>query len=468
MKTPNPQSSPVRCDSHNELASTHERTITGWGRTTPTRAHLDRPTSAHQIQDLISTSRGPVTVRGAGRSYGDAAIGHHTIDLTGYATIRSFDPGTGVLVSDAGATLQALHQVSIPEGWALPVLPGTSHITVGGAIASDVHGKNHPHQGSFGDHVLQLELMLASGDILRLSPDAHPEDFWATVGGMGLTGVIVSATLQLQRVETSYLRVVRRKARSLEESMDIITASAQTPSHAVAWIDAAHHQLRGLVDVSTPATSEMLPAGRKGEQLAPHGTTMRTIHSFPGPGIVNHRSVAAANAMRWNLPVSASAKMVHFTTALNPLDGADFWPAAFGKQGLIQYQFSVPTSGTKTLRHILENLQRAGEVPALAVLKPFGASGKGLLSFPQPGWTLALDFPARSPGLATVLSHLDTVVANAGGRVYLSKDSRLSARMLPLMYPQLLRWQEARSRLDPTQKMGSLLSQRLNLLELPS
>ena len=180
MKTPaSSQTSEVPCGSRNEVVFSHERTITGWGRLAPTRVYLERPTSVRRIQELITTSRSPVTVRGAGRSYGDAAIGHHTLDLTGYATIRSFDPGTGVLVADAGATLQSLHQVTIPEGWALPVLPGTSHITVGGAIASDVHGKNHPHQGSFGDHVLQLDLMLASGDILQLAPDARPEDFWA-------------------------------------------------------------------------------------------------------------------------------------------------------------------------------------------------------------------------------------------------------------------------------------------------
>lgn len=348
------------------------------------------------------------------------------------------------------------------------MLPGTSHITVGGAIASDVHGKNHTQQRSFGHHVLGLDLMLGSGDILHMSPKTHPESFWATVGGMGLTGIIVSATIQLQRLETSYLNVERGKTRTLEESMDLLTASTRTPSHAVAWIDATHHQLRGLVDISTPATAKMLPAALQGTPLSVHGPRMRSIASFPGRGIVNHRSVAAVNAVRWMFPGNTGHRIVHFTTALNPLDGADFWPAAFGKQGLIQYQFSVPANGAHILRRVLEDLQSAGHAPALAVLKSFGAAGKGLLSFPQPGWTLALDFPAQNPGLTTVLAHLDEVVATAGGRVYLTKDSRLSASMLPRMYPELLRWQQIRNHLDPTQKMGSLLAQRLNLLKEPS
>lgn len=456
--------SPPPSHSQNEWAFTHERIITGWGRTRPTRVYLERPSSGYQLQDLLTTSRGPVTVRGAGRSYGDAAIGRQTIDLTGCATIQSFDPGTGVLVTDAGATLQALHQLTIAEGWGLPVLPGTSHITVGGAIASDVHGKNHAQQGSFGQHLLGLDLMLGSGDILHMSPETRPDGFWATVGGMGLTGIIVCATIQLQRLETSYLSVVRGKTRTLEESMDLIAASTQTPSHAVAWIDATHPQLRGLVDISTPATTEMLPAALKGTPLSAHGPSMRSIASFLGHGIINRRSVAAANAVRWTFPGNAGPRIVHFTTALNALDGADVWPAAFGRQGLIQHQFSVPAHSRHVLRQILQDLQSAGHAPALAVLKSFGEAGKGLLSFPQPGWTLALDFPARAPGLITVLSHLDEVIATAGGRIYLTKDSQLSASMLPRMYPELLRWQQIRNRLDPTQKMGSLLAQRLNLL----
>ncbi|GAA4378301.1 FAD-binding protein [Paeniglutamicibacter cryotolerans] len=466
MKASDPQSAKVPSDNQEESAFTHQSTINGWGRTTSTRVHLECPTSEHRLQDLLTTSLGPVTVRGAGRSYGDAAIGPHTIDLTGLATIRSFDPATGIIFSDAGATLQALHQVSVPQGWALPVLPGTSRITLGGAIASDVHGKNHMHQGSFGHHVLEMELMLASGSLLRISPDTHSEEFCATVGGMGLTGVIVSAAIQLLCTETPYLRVFRRKAETLEAAMDLITDSIRTPSHAVAWVDATREDLRGLVEVSTPASTQMLSERMKNKLPPAPGISMRNIRTFPGRGIVNDRSIRWANAVRWNLPLGAGPRIVHFTAALNPLDGASFWPAAFGSQGLIQYQFCVPTCSHPVLREILEGLQSSGLIPALAVLKRFGACGNGLLSFPQPGWTLALDFPAHYPGLAAALGHLDTVVANAGGRVYLSKDNRLPAEMVPLMYPQLQRWQGTRARLDPTHKMGSLLSQRLNLLEL--
>ena len=195
---------------------------------------------------------------------------------------------------------------------------------------------------------------------------------------------------------------------------------------------------------------------------------MRSIASLPGCGIVNRRSVAAANAVRWTCPGKAGPRIVHFTKALTPLDGADFWPAAFGKQGLVQYQFSVPASSGHVLRRALRDLSSAAHAPALAVLKAFDAAGKGLLSFPQPGWTLALDFPAQSPGLATTLSHLDEVTANAGGRVHLTKDSRLPPDMLPRMYPELLRWQQIRNRLDPAQRTGSLLAQRLNLRGGPS
>ncbi len=465
MNTPIPNTAQVCHVDRVRAMFAQESTINGWGRSTPARVHLERPRSVQQIRGLLAGCPGPVTIRGAGRSYGDAAIGRHTIDLTGHARILSLDPATGIILAEAGATLQALHQVSVPTGWALPVLPGTSQITLGGAVASDVHGKNHRSQGSFGGHVLGLELILASGEILRMSPQTHPEEFWATVGGMGLTGIMLTVAIQLERIQTSYLCVRRRKVRSLEEAMGILASSAQESIHAVAWLDGTRGDLRALVETSSPATPQMLPR-RMGEvPLLMRGASLRHIHSVPGSGIVNRHSVAAANAVRWNLPVDSVARPVHFAKALNPLDGADFWPAVFGSRGMLQYQFSLPAAGGPMLRVILEDLQGTGHAPALAVLKAFGASGKGLLSFPAPGWTLALDFPAQAPGLDSALSKLDGIVAEAGGRVYLAKDSRLSPEMLALMYPQLTHWQEIRSRMDPTRKMGSALSGRLDLVE---
>ncbi|MDJ0319934.1 FAD-binding oxidoreductase [Pseudarthrobacter sp. PS3-L1] len=446
--------------------STQEAIINGWGRTNPTRVQLRQPTTTHQLQQLLSSSTIPVTVRGAGRSYADAAIGRSCIETTLHTKIRSFDSDTGIIDAESGTTLQDLHHVSIPAGWMLPVLPGTSHISVGGAIASDVHGKNHVHQGTFGQHVLSLELILPTGQILTMSPQTHPDQFWATVSGMGLTGIISSAKIQLHRIETSYLRSTQTRTRSIEESMDLIKASTQTSSYSVGWIDAAHSQLRGLVEISTPAPLHALPGNLPGGKLAPRATKMHTFRSLPGNGIINQASTKAANTLRWHYQTNPHARIVHFTQALTPLDKTDLWPAAFGRQGLIQYQFALPTVSEKNIPSIFHWLQSIRTVPALAVLKYFGESSKGLLSFPQPGWTLALDFPAATPSLKTTLTALtalDKVIAAAGGRIYLAKDNRLSAHMLPLMYPHLQHWQTIRSEMDPEQKMDSLLNQRLNL-----
>ena len=462
MKAPNFRTAPT---DHLPTMFSRQSTINGWGRSTPAHVFLEHPRSIQQLQGMLAGCPGPLTFRGAGRSYGDAAIGIHTIELSQRAAIRFLDAKAGIILADAGATLQAVHQLCIPQGWALPVLPGTSQITVGGAVASDVHGKNHRSQGSFSGHVVGLSIMLASGEVLQISSESHPEEFWATVGGMGLTGVILTATIALQRIQTSYLCVGRQKAGSLEEAMGILAAPAQESGHVVAWVDGTRRELRSLVETSTPATPQLLPPRLGAVPLMARGATVRNIRSLPGRGILNQRSISAANAVRWNLPLGSGTRPVDFGKALNPLDGADFWPAAFGGQGMLQYQFSLPPAGAPMLRVILEGLQRAGQAPALAVLKALGEAGNGLLSFPQPGWTLALDFPARAPGLGAVLDRLDHMVAEAGGRIYLAKDSRLSPEMMALMYPNLPRWQEIRSRMDPTRKLASNLSRRLNLVE---
>ncbi|WP_185759422.1 FAD-binding oxidoreductase [Kribbella jejuensis] len=450
---------------------THEepgrQSLSGWGRTIRRNCEVRRPAFEHGLVELVRAEP-RLTVRGAGRSYGDAALPGDgvVLDLTAFDRIVSFDEGNGVVVAEAGVLLKDLIDQTLPMGWKLPVVPGTERITVGGAIASDVHGKNHPGAGSFGQHVLWIALLRSDGAIVQLSAGQDPDGFRATIGGMGLTGVIVRAAIQLQRVDTGWLIRNRRRTRSFDETVDAMRTATRRQEldphrHAIAWLDARGSVLgRGIVDEYYGASTLDLPGSvAPFPEARPPSTRHR--RSLPGRGVVTNSTIAAASAARWYLSRSSNSQLVAMRHALCPLDRADAWPAAFGRGGLVQYQFAVPPDGVGVIHEVLSYLSTHGPTPALATLKNLGSGTAGGLSFPIPGWTLAVDLPARRLG---TLRPLDKLVAGAGGRVYLAKDAVTDPELIPLMYPRLPTWRRTQRRLDPAGRWTSGLAERLGLL----
>jgi decaprenylphospho-beta-D-ribofuranose 2-oxidase len=447
--------------------------LSGWGRSSRRRSIVRRPATDEDLLKVVR-SGGQLTVRGAGRSYGDAALPEQGIvlDLTARDRVLSFDQRNGVIVVEAGALLVDLMDQVLPLGWSFPVLPGTARITVGGAIASDVHGKNHPGAGSFGQHVLWLSLLDSAGTITELSAGQDPDGFWATLGGMGLTGVILQAAIQLQRAETGWAIKRRRRTRSLDETIDVLRELAARQEHdpnlhVVAWLDThspGPRLGRGIVDESHPARVADLPPAVQLQPDRRRFTTSRVIRSLPGPGVVFGSTIAAASAARWHLAGGRDQRLIPLMSALCPLDRIDAWPAAFGRRGLVQYQFAIPSDATAVLRRVLAFLVGSRMSPALTTLKNLGFGTAGPLSFPIHGWTLAADLPARWLQDENRLHSIDAMVAEAGGRIYLAKDSIVDPALIPAMYPRLKTWQRTRDRLDPSRRFTSALGQRLNLL----
>lgn len=447
--------------------------LSGWGRTVHRTSQVRRPSLDGELVDLV-LSEPKITVRGAGKSYGDAALPGDGIvlDLTSRDRIVSFDQGNGVVVAESGVLLKDIIDQTLPMGWKLPVVPGTERITVGGAIASDVHGKNHPGAGSFGQHVLWLALLRSDGDIAQLSAGQDADGFWATIGGMGLTGVVLRAAIQLQRVGTGWVIRNRRRTRSLGETLEAMHAigtrqELDPDRHAIAWLDVhaqGSHLGRGIVDELYGASPRDLPAAVAPFPAA-RTTTARSRRSLPGPGVVSRATISAASAARWHLSRSGNSQLVALRSALCPLGRVEAWPAAFGRGGLVQYQFVVPADEVAVVREVLVFLGTHGMAPALATLKNLGFGTAGPLSFPIPGWTLAVDLPARWLRHLNSLQPVDKLVADAGGRVYLAKDVVTDPALLPIMYPRLPSWRRTQQRLDPVGRWTSALAERLGLLK---
>ncbi|MEU4293461.1 FAD-binding oxidoreductase [Kribbella sp. NPDC026596] len=448
--------------------------LSGWGRTTHKHCQVRRPDTDGGVVDAVLADP-KVTIRGAGKSYGDAALPGEgvVLDMTARDRIISFDQGNGVIVAEAGVLLREIAEQALPLGWLLPVMPGTEWITVGGAIASDVHGKNHPGAGSFGRHVRWLALLRSDGVPTQLSPGQDAAAFWSTIGGMGLTGVILQAAIQLHRVETGWAVRQRHRTGSLAETLSLLEAlathqQADPNHHVVAWLDARSTGPslgRSIVDEFHPATTRDLPAAvppfpeRRGRS-----TAARPVRSLPGPGLMSRATILAASATRWHLSRSRKSQLVPLHSALCPLDRAESWPAAFGRGGLTQYQFAVPREEAAVLREVLGYLSTGRMAPALATLKNLGFGTAGPLSFPIPGWTLAVDLPARWLHDPEALRPIDKLVAAAGGRVYLAKDALTDPDLIPVMYPRLPGWQRMQARLDPERRWTSALAERLGLL----
>jgi decaprenylphospho-beta-D-ribofuranose 2-oxidase len=449
-------------------AETAPVTVTGWGRTAPTAALLIRPRTYEEAAAAVRDCgvRGSIP-RGLGRAYGDAAqnAGGAVLDMTGLDRVHAIDVDGGTVLCDAGVSLHRLMEVLLPLGWFVPVSPGTRHVTVGGAIGADIHGKNHHVSGSFARHVLSFELLTADGRIRTVGRGTPLFD--ATAGGMGLTGVILTATVRLQPVETSLMSVDTERARDLDDLMDRLTATDHLYRYSVAWIDLLARGAatgRAVLTRGDHAPLDTLPARARRAPLAFHAPRFPAAPAFLPEGLLTRRSVALFNELWYRrAPHARTGELQRIPTFFHPLDGVPHWNRIYGRGGFVQYQFVVGYGQEDALRRIVRRISERRCPSFLAVLKRFGDADPGWLSFPAPGWTLALDIPAGLPGLGAFLDELDEEVATAGGRVYLAKDSRLRPELLAAMYPRLDDFRTLRAQLDPHGVFRSDLSRRLAL-----
>ena len=445
-------------------------TLTGWGRIAPTTAELAEPASPDQVAGLAAAAppRGLIA-RGLGRSYNNAAqnAGGLVIGTARMNRILSLDRRSGLAQVQAGVSLDQLMRAALPQGWFVPVSPGTRQVTVGGAIAADVHGKNHHRAGSFARHVPWLELLTPDGELRRLTPDGDPELFWATAGGMGLTGIILRAAVRLIRVQTSRLLVDTVRAADLDQAMACLAGTDDAHGYTVAWTDclASGRTLgRSVITSGDFAAVGDLPPRERADPLAFRPRARLSMPVTAPPGLVNRHTVGlASRAWYHRAPRRREGEIQDIGAFFHPLDGIRNWNRLYGPAGFRQYQFVVPFGQEAVVARSLERISRARAPSFVTVLKRFGPGSAGYLSFPLPGWTLALDFPAATPGLAALLDWLDEQVLAAGGRVYLAKDSRLRPAALAGMYPRLADFRKLRARIDPSGLLASDLSRRLGL-----
>ncbi|MEP6852411.1 MAG: FAD-binding oxidoreductase [bacterium] len=481
--------------------------LTGWGRTAATRASVvavpvaeptspgvgDEPTPFEQaVSEQIRTA-GPrgLIARGLGRSYGDAAqnaggtvlqlpaagnggraLGRTSGCIAQADGIGPVDSVTGEVSVAAGVSLDALLRVVVPQGWFVPVTPGTRQVSVGGALAADVHGKNHHHDGSFATSVTRVRLVDGRGDVHRLTPADRA--FWAVAGGMGLCGVVTEVRLRLRPVSSAWMTVRTERTTDLDATMAAL-AEADRSQYSVAWIDCLGPRStggnsstgsctgggRGVVTSAEHTAAADVDGRHRHDPLAFRPTAR--LAAPPGtPNVLSRPAITAFNEAYFRAaPTRPTIGQHPAASFFHPLDAVRGWNRLYGRRGFVQYQLLAPDP--ETVRAVLAELQRARAASFLAVLKRFGPGNAGPLSFPAAGWTLAVDLPAGLDGLPTVLDRLDDRVAADGGRVYLAKDSRLRPELLGAMYPQLDRWRELRAGLDPQRVFVSDLSRRLAL-----
>ncbi|MFT7228756.1 MAG: FAD/FMN-containing dehydrogenase [Methylophilaceae bacterium] len=406
--------------------------VSSWGR-------LCAP--QHFVVPLVDRTRLPsVTERlglglafGNGRSYGDVCLNPDGMlwKTTGFDRFISFDESTGRLACEAGVLLRDIQQLTLPRGWILPVTPGTQLITVGGAIANDVHGKNHHMLGSFGDHIQRLTLLRTDGEAIECGPQLRKDWFSATVGGIGLTGFILTAEIQLRRVSGPWLDSETIPYANLSEFFQLADRSEANWEHTVSWIDCISSAGRGLFMRANPSNIDQRPepTGRK-----------LIIPFVPPVSLVNSLTLRPFNTAYYNLKKKqAGRSIIHYEPFFYPLDNLLEWNRMYGPKGFYQYQSVVPRAGgQETIQSMLREIARSGEGSFLAVLKTFGdRSSVGMLSFPQPGVTLALDFPNKGARTEKLFERLDAIVYEAGGRIYLAKDARMPRSLFEAGYPKL-------------------------------
>ncbi|WP_227936384.1 FAD-binding oxidoreductase [Alkalihalobacillus deserti] len=444
-------------------------TLSGWANFSKDTGYMYRPEKYKDLQEILQSKyQFHYISRGLGRSYGDTALNKQggIITNTRFNRFLYFDEQSQVLECEAGVTFREIIELFLPRGYALPVTPGTKYVTVGGAIANDVHGKNHHKDGSISNHILDIKLLTSSGEIMTCSRQENQDLFRATIGGIGLTGIILSSRIKLMKVESSFISVDYKKAAHLDEAIDILNETDELYQYSVAWIDClsrnrtmgrsvlmlGNHASKGQVEYNEPLS---LKNRRK----------LKVPFNLP-TFVLNPYSIKAFNSFYYRRFKNTSGVLVDYDSFFYPLDVILSWNRIYGKTGFIQYQVVFPLEMSRQgLTKLLEKLSRARCCSFLGVLKRFGENGNGLLSFPRKGYTLALDIPFRGgERLLTFIRELDELVLGYGGVLYLAKDSLMTPSTFAMMYPELSAFQEIKAKIDPDGLFSSSMARRLNIV----
>ena len=435
------------------------QTLTGWGRSIHSLAQVSYPTDSTEVLQSFEDNLRPLIARGNGRSYGDTALNAngYVICTSNVKQIDSFDPATGEIVVGAGITFGDLMERFAAQGWIAPVTPGTQFATIAGAIANDVHGKNHELDGSFGDHVLWIELILPNGTIQRVDPDSSPELFAATIGGIGLTGVITRVCFRMKRIPSQFVHVRERRVRDLDEYLDLLEEVRHRCHYSVGWIDglAQGRSLgRGVLETAEHVEDTRTPKPPR---------RLRLTFDLPSRSI-NSVTARVFNALYYRrIPPNGRERRLDLRRFFYPLDSILEWNRLYGRAGFVQFQCVIPDDLARTaLRLLLTRITQSGNASFLAVIKTLGRDGRGYLSFPTKGVTLALDFPRRA-AIPALLDSLHDITLDHGGRVYLAKDSCLRPEQFRRMYPNLSKFQSVLRSIDPERRMRSDMALRLQL-----
>ncbi|APT88072.1 decaprenylphosphoryl-beta-D-ribose oxidase [Corynebacterium frankenforstense DSM 45800] len=470
-----------------ETIPTTEQSLHGWGRTAPSTAHVLSTPDVETIIDAVKMTaernsslpereRRGIIARGMGRSYGDPAQngGGIVVDMQPLNKIHSIDPDTAIVDVDGGVTLDQLMKAALPYGLWVPVLPGTRQVTIGGAIGPDIHGKNHHSDGSFGDHVTSMELLVADGRVLHLEPEGSEDDpegtlFWATVGGMGLTGIILRAQIRMTKTETAYFIADTDRTANLDETIAAHSdGSEKNYSYSSAWFDVISPEPklgRATISRGSLATLDQLkefaPKLAK-DPLKFNAPQLMTVPDIFPSWTMNKLTLSAIGEAYYMMGAPARNQVKNLTQFYQPLDLIGEWNRGYGKAGFLQYQFVVPTEAVEPFKDIIKQMQASGHYSALNVFKLFGEGNRAPLSYPMPGWNVCVDFPIR-PGLNKLLDDLDRQVLEFGGRLYLAKESRTTPEMFHKMYPGMEGWLKTRNEIDPTGVFASDMSRRLEL-----
>lgn len=416
-----------------------QKYISNWGNYPGMDACVYEPRFPAQIPDLVNDSSG-IIARGNGRSYGDSSLNKEVISTLKLNHFLAFDRKNGILTCQAGVMLSEILELVVPEGFFLPVTPGTKFITVGGAIAADVHGKNHHGEGCFSKYLYSITLVTASGELITCTPEVNPGLFWQTTGGMGSTGIILEATFQLKKIESAYIRQESLKARNLDEILGLFEDS-ESWTYTMSWIDCLQKGKsmgRSILMRGEHARVEELPQKFQANPLILKEKKKLNIPFFFPSFVLNTFSIRAFNLLYYYKQLSMVKKnIISYEPFFYPLDGINNWNRMYGKKGFTQYQFVIPKAESrKGLTEILKTIGKSGQGSFLAVLKLCGpANTHAPHSFLREGYTLALDFPIRK-GLPELLQKLDKMVMDFGGRLYLAKDAFMPAEMFEKTYPE--------------------------------
>ena len=419
----------------------------------------------HQRGHRVSEMERDGLARGLGRSYGDAAqlAGGLILNNRGLGGVSDINDATGEITVGAGVSIDELLTVIVPRGWFVPVTPGTRQVTIGGALAADVHGKNHHVDGSIARHVVSMRLVTPTG-VRQLSPEQSPELFWATMGAMGLTGIITQVTLRLLRIETDQILVDTDRFGDLDAVMSAMASGDENYRYSVAWVDCmtrGRSMGRAILTRGDHATRSDIGSSTLAGPRAP-----KLAVPFNAPsGLLNTFTIRAFNELWFRAaPAHRVGEAQRFSSFFHPLDDVRGWNRLYGSRGFVQYQFVVPDEKADVIANSIELLAHSKTPSFLAVLKRFGEANPAPLSFPMRGWTLALDLPVGPSQLPGVLDQLDDLVLEAGGRVYFAKDSRLDPAKAAAMYPRLEEFRRIKDSVDPHGVLTSDLAQRLKLL----